>query len=101
MDKMTVNKITHIIGERISWNVYLNPQTDLSNAEVSFRGTLNDKTPYEKNVDAFKIDNFTVSFRADEMVNENADKKLEGRFYFKFSETSVRVSTEILIVVKR
>lgn len=101
MDK-TVNKITHIVGERIYWTVKLmtgSAATDLSDCAISFRGTLNDKTAYEKPMSLF--DDFTVRFRADELVNEAADRKLEGRFYFTFPDSTVRASQEILIVVKQ
>lgn len=103
MDEKDVNKITHIVGERIYWTTQLvdadEEPMNISDCEISFRGTLNDKTSYEKEMSLF--DNFTIRFRADEMVNELVDRKLEGRFFFKFPDDTERVSEKILIVVKK
>lgn len=104
MDKTEIKKITHIIGERIFWTVQLlqsnNSPMNISDCEISFRGELNDvKTPYIKNFSRF--DDFTVRFLTIELVNETADRKLEGRFYFKFPDGTIRCTVQILIVVKK
>ncbi len=102
IDKPEVHKITHYVGERIYWTVQLmtgSAATNISDCEISYRGQLNDRADYRRDFDLF--DNYTVRFRANELVDETADKKLEGRFFFAFPDGSVRVSQEILIAVKR
>jgi hypothetical protein len=96
-----IQKITHIVGERVFWNVRLKSPTgnvNLTSCEVSFRGKLNDKTLYQKEFN--KFDTFTIRFSANELVDESADRKLDGRFFFAFQDGSVRTSQKFLIVVK-
>lgn len=102
MEKTDVHKITHFVGERIFWTVQLltgSAAANISDCEISYRGKLNDHDDYRKDFTLF--DNFTVRFSANELVDETTDRKIEGRFYFAFPDGSVRVSQEILIVVKR
>lgn len=102
MSDQSVHKIRHIVGERIFWLVRLftdGVPADLSDCDIAFRGKLNGATAYDRPFSLYN--STTVRFRCYELIDENADKRLEGRFFFTFPDTSVRASQQILIVVKQ